>query len=163
MRLSLFVLFLLASLPAAAVKAAPFAEYNPATGDVTLRGLTGLVAFSFNSKFGFLNKDLANLPPQYSPPDAPPPLVDDAHSGGPGYLVQWKPGLGETQILFDSLYLPEAVTPFTPIRNELQFAARFPSDSSTRHWEIRIVPEPASTSLALCGIAVMGLALRRRK
>jgi len=161
MRQLLFVLSLLSLQPALA-KAAPFAEYNPATGDVTLKELSGLVEFQFNSKNGLLNKTISAQPPLYSPPNAVAPVVSDTYVNGPGYILRWTPAPGETQFKFNSLTILQAVQTLTPHVNELQFAARFSGDRGFPLWELRIVPEPSS--VALTSAALIGLAaLRRRK
>ncbi|BBO32918.1 PEP-CTERM sorting domain-containing protein [Lacipirellula parvula] len=157
MRQLLFVL--LVALLSSAAFATPYAEYNPATGDVTLKELNGLFEFQFNSKNGLLNKTIAGQSPHYSPTNAVAPVVSDAYVNGPGYILRWTPSPGETQLNFDSLTILHAVQPFTPHLNELQFATRFSGDRGLLLRELRVVPEPST--IAILGVGLLALAALR--
>ena len=162
MKQLLCIFFSLAILPATAIKAAPFAEYNPATGDIALKELGGVAEFQLNSKNGLLNKTIVAQPPIYLPSMAPAPVISDAYINGPGYILRWTPSLGEPQFKFQTLTVLHAVPPLTPHVNELQFSARIFGERLSVLRELRVVPEP--TTFALAGAALIGLAaLRRRK
>ena len=163
MRLFLNVLFVLAILPTTA-KAAPFAEYNPATGDILFGGIRGLRVFSIYSKEKKLRGNILGETPIVSPANAALPIAKPAgpsSSPQPGvqWVVEWPPYYRRS-FEFDSLLFPAAVPPGTPTSD--LWGLFWVGDNPALKLEITTVPEPST--IALSGMSLLSLAaLRRRK
>jgi hypothetical protein len=161
MRQFLFVLFLLASLPAPA-KAAPYAEYDPRTGDIFIRELRGVITASVRSSATLLRSSILDEPPEISPNDAAVPLVQNgsvAWFTNLSVAMPWNPPAARVPFAFDSIRLPSLVPPGTAVATLNAF---YGVDASTRlPMSIVVVPEPSSSALLAMGIAG-GIAVRLR-
>ena len=159
MRQSLFVLILLASLPAAMVHAEPYATYNPLTGDVVLKELRGQARAVLSSTSGLLRTSVLSETPEIIPPDAQLPNMGSASAFTERFGIVWlisAPLQPKVPFDFDSLTFAKAVPPWTPVADLAMFAG----DDIQR--QIFVIPEPSA--IALLGVVLLSLAaLRRRK
>jgi hypothetical protein len=163
MRQSLFVLFLLASLPVAMVHAEPYATYNPATGDIVLSELQGLGYTSLHSKSGLLRISVLSEVPVISPSNAQLPKLGSASTitshFGIGWQI-WNPPSPRVPFDFDSITFSRAVPAGTTVSDLSMWVSTNGRDGYET--QILVVPEPAT--LTLGGFALISLAaLRRRK
>lgn len=150
MRQTLFVLFLLASLPAAAAQAEPFAEYNPATGDIFFREMIG--NGSIVSKSGAWHPNVLASAIVTAPAGLDPPRLSLKYS-----LLTFS---GPTAHLLTSMTIRSAIIPGTPV-SDLSYFDGY-QVSSTRQGVIKQVPEPAAAALLTCSAAALGVIRRRR-
>ncbi len=162
MRQFLFVLFSLASLPAVA-KAAPYAEYDPATGDIVIRELRGAIAASVGSTATLLRSSILDEPPEIFPNDSPVPLL---RNGSTAFFTVLRvimpriPPSPRAPLEFDSIRLRSLVSPGTSVTT---LVASYDTDSSvTFPMSIVVVPETSSAALLGMGIA-SGIAVCRRR
>lgn len=162
MRQLLFVLFLLASLPAAA-KAAPYAEYDPTTGDIVIRELRGAISASVWSSATLLRSGILDEPPEISPNDAAVPLVRNGSTAlftTLSVAMPWNPPAARVPFAFDSIRLRSLVPPGSAVATLSAFYSV--DESATLPMPIAVVPEPssvASLAMAMGG----GVAVRRRR
>lgn len=160
MRQFLFVLFLLASLPAAA-KAVPYAEYDPRTGDILFSGVRGLTVITINSRRSNLRASILTETPIISPADAAAPILQPGTStpySGIQWMMEWPPKFNRP-FEFDSLLFPAAVPPGTPT-SDLWGAAWV---GTTSGFQLNVVTLPEPNSVALCATGIVGaIAVRRR-
>ncbi|WP_428303993.1 PEP-CTERM sorting domain-containing protein [Lacipirellula sp.] len=151
MRPSLLVLsalFAFLNLPTASAQAPAYAEYNPATGDVRVKGMSGPRLTSFHifsaSSLFDVNYSIASI--DFFPSQ---PLI-------PQYLRMTP---RETFVLWprefnlDSVLLRGLVPPGTPIE-ELSYYDPY-NAVALRKGTIIQVPEPATTVLLLCGLTAL--------
>ena len=163
MRLFLFVLFFLASLPAAA-KAAPYAEYDPATGDVVIRELRGAITAFVSSSDVQFRSGILFEPADILPDDAALPLVRSGNAAA-GFtllnvMMPWNPPAPRVPFAFDSIRLHSLVPPGTAVATLSAFYGV--ETSTTLPMSIAAVPE--SSSVALLAMAMAGgMAVRRRR
>ena len=145
MRHLIFVLFSLATLPAATVKATPYAEYNPATGDIRIREISGIGYMNIRSASGSLNPNVLTAPMETVPVSAARPSMRVTL---PGLTISHR-GL----FPFTSLTIHGAFLPGTPVTDVSYFDSyRTPS---ARQGTVVQVPEP--TSIAIAGASVAGV------
>ena len=153
MRYFLNVLFVLALLPAVA-KAAPFAEYNPATGDIRIREISEISSMNIRSASGALDPDVLDAMLETAPANASKPLMQVNSISG---LLVFHPS---GRFPFTSLTIHGAFLPGTPVADVSYFDTF--RVSALRQGTVVAVPEPSS--IALTCIGATGLAaLRRRK
>ena len=151
MRHTLFVFFLLASLPAALAQAEPFAEYNPATGDIFFREMSGsalIVSQSAAWHPDVLSSVIITTPVGLEPPRL---FLSDSvrlSFGGPSV-----PAL-------TSMTIRAAVIPGTPISDLTYFDGY--RVTSLRQGVIKQVPEPTAGALLTCSLAAVVMVRRRR-
>jgi hypothetical protein len=163
MRQFLFVLFLLASLPAAA-KAAPYAEYDPATGDIVIRELRGAITASVRSSVVQLRSGVLSEPADILPSDATLPLVRSGNTTAKftylNVMMPWNPPAPRVPFAFDSIRLHALVPPGTAVASLSAFYGV--ETSTTLPMSIAVVPEPSSVALLAMAMAG-GVAVRRRR
>jgi hypothetical protein len=152
--LALMVLFVSPYLSPASAQAPPYAEYNPATGDFRVKGLTGTNLSSFHvfSKSRLFDVDYSIASIELLPSH---PLI-------PQYLrmaSQETFFLWPREFNLDSVLLRGLVPPRTPIED---LSYRDPYHAvALREGAIIQVPEPAAMVLVLCGATAL-TALRHR-
>jgi hypothetical protein len=156
MRRTLFVL--LAALLPGAASAAPFAEYNPANGDIAFQDVYNGLWVSLTSSTSRLNPSIYSLPVEVVPVNSPLPRA----YGVRGRSASWRQdGPGTTYLPFNRLTIRSAIEPYTPL-NDLGFVFH-PHDAVIPYgFPIFIVPEPATVALSTCGLFGVA-AIRRRR
>jgi hypothetical protein len=163
MRQLLFVLFLLASLPATA-KAAPYAEYDPRTGDIVIRELRGAIAATVRSADVQLRSGILSEPADILPSNAAAPLVRSGNTTAAfthlNVMMPWDPPAPRVPFEFDSITLHSVVPPGTPTAT---LSAFYDIDSSSSlPMSIVVIPEPSSVALLAMAVA-SGMAVRQRE
>lgn len=152
MRQLAFVILFLASLPVTA-NAAPFARYDPATGDVAFKDVFHGVSIALESTAGRMN--FSSIQPiEIVPASAMLPTVGFYSWTSAGWRMQ--PGFFE----FHTLRARGVVQPFTPL-NDLSFL--FQVDHSTAPNLAPIVQVPEPSALALAASSILGVSLIRRR
>jgi hypothetical protein len=160
MRQFIFVLLLLASLPAAA-KAVPYAEYDPRTGDIAIRGLNGIAnpggrfrMMRFGSISGKLNPLILSSPVEIAP----------ANSLLPQFTMkstEWLAMVSTTNWFeFTSIKIPGAFLPGTPLE-DIYYVDTYRATSS-RQGAVVEIPEPGGFALLIMAAAGV-IASRRRR
>ncbi|BBO33249.1 PEP-CTERM sorting domain-containing protein [Lacipirellula parvula] len=152
--LVLFILFALLYLPTASAQAPAYAEYNPATGDLRVKGmseprLTSFHIFSASSLFD-VNYSIASIDLFPSQPLIPQYLRMSPRET----FVLWP-----RELNLDSVLLRKLVPPGTPIE-ELSYYDPY-NAAALRKGTIIQVPEPATLGLLLCGLTALA-SLRHR-
>jgi hypothetical protein len=153
MRLPFILLLLLACSPAVSTSAAPFAQYHPATGDVTFNNVRGQLKLGLFSRSRQLNPDMDMTSIEVSPLGSTPPVAD-GYGGGAGWAL-----LPNAPFDFDTLTVHRAVQPFTPL-SDLSMSYHHPGIFMRIEAAVVQVPEPSTLLLSMAG--VLGLSLRRR-
>ena len=156
MRRLLFVLFLLfvASPPTAMAQVKPYAQYNPATGDIRILECDKAPAIYFGSKSGLNQHPMVwRLPLETTPP------------GATGFEIAWTPkgveyvSLSGRGLPFTSLIVRGAFLPGTPI-SDVVYADTY--RGNLRFGTVFQVPEPSTLAVGSTSLLALA-ALRRRK
>ena len=145
MRYFLNVLILLEFLPAAAVKATPYAEYNFATGDIRIRYISGIGQMTIRSASGSLNPDIHSAPVELVPANSAKPSL--------AATLQALTISHRGKFTFTSLTIRGAFLPGTPVEDVSYFDTY--QTTTIRRGMVVEVPEP--TAIATIGVSMCGL------
>jgi hypothetical protein len=155
MRQLIFVLFLLASLPATMARAEPYAQYNPATGDIRFLESDKVWVVYIGSVSGLnLHPAIRSLPLETTPVGVTDFQIAPTLRG-----VQYINPSGRG-LPFTSLLVRGAFLPGTPI-SDVRYVDTFDPNRSYRDGRVVEVPEPST--LAAGTMSFLALAARRRR
>lgn len=153
MRPSLLILFAFLYLPAAYAQSPAYAEYNPATGDVRVKGMSGpgLTSFHIRSASGLFDVNYSIASIDFFPSH---PLIPQYLRMSPREtFVLWP-----REFSLDSVLLRGLVPPNTPIE-DLSYWDPY-NATALRRGTITQVPEPGTIALLLGGLTALTLLSR---
>jgi hypothetical protein len=153
MRRLLFAFLVLASLPVTA-RAVPFAQYNPANGDVVFRDVRGNIKLALWSRSQRLNADIETVAFEVDPAVGTLPVAGGGPWGG-GFSMP-----GFVPFPFDTLTAHGVVQPHTPL-SDLSFTYHAPGVGMRIDAPLVQIPEPSA--LAIAASSLIGLSLIRRR
>lgn len=154
----LFNLFMLASLPAAAY-AAPYAQYNPSTGDIRFLDIRDISLIYIRSTSEALNPNIVNAPVNVVPSTLERPTMRLNHGGFDGLTIQYLDPAYRGRLPVTSLTIRGAYLPGTPVADVLYFDTY--NARGLRQGIVLEVPEPDREILG--SLAIVAFAATRSR